>query len=428
MAVLLYHWRAERFGERKVLSRLGILFEPYRSDCFWFEIVILARRVVTICLLALLSQTRAVSFMWVAISNCLWLLTQMSLVPYKERVENWLETIALSVLAIASIVLVEVQPPFNTDTAIGLTVMIVVTAAFFALRIMYLRLLALVRGQQPTDLLSPSAKSSMADERPPNGSNAGDQPAPQKPMSLPARASIQMSASSLNGHGNGNGTGDGGVSVGAGGAVGGGASSSSSSAGGHSVAVVDLEALKQAAGAPSVSGFANLAPAPAPLATPGVLPPPMPAYDLSLSLHSLSASTSIVPVPISANAPPPPPPAGSGAAAAAAADLPVSPPMPVHVLPAAAPVPLLPPPPADSDHAAAPPAIPSLSPMSPVAADASTPLLPAFASASPPPPPTSMPAAAFPLPPLMPSMSGLPLVPMPAPVPAPATEPQPAPQ
>jgi hypothetical protein len=50
-----------------------------------------------------------------------------------------METVSLSVLLLASIVLILIQPPFGSRTAIGLTVMVLLTGAGFAARVVYNR-------------------------------------------------------------------------------------------------------------------------------------------------------------------------------------------------------------------------------------------------------------------------------------------------
>jgi hypothetical protein len=77
------------FADPKFLARYGLLYENYRVNSYFWEAVTLARRVVTICFLQLLSSTRALSFMWVAVVNTLFLLLHILVSPYRTAEENF---------------------------------------------------------------------------------------------------------------------------------------------------------------------------------------------------------------------------------------------------------------------------------------------------------------------------------------------------
>jgi len=147
LATLLYARRRGYFTVEKQFSvdrikfsrRYGILFECYKPECFYWEVVMLIRRAVAIFLLTLMSTNRPLSYTWLSILHIIMVLVVLELKPYPKNLENVTEAVSLSVLAIICMIITSASYPLSgsTSASVGLTVLVSITAVALTVKLTY---------------------------------------------------------------------------------------------------------------------------------------------------------------------------------------------------------------------------------------------------------------------------------------------------
>ena len=101
MLVLLLHLRKQqRLQEVPVMQRWGFLYGTYRPRYFWFEVLLLSRRIVLGQISAWLLDRADLRSALLAVSTTAFLLLHMAVRPYVQSHANFLETVSLVTLTI----------------------------------------------------------------------------------------------------------------------------------------------------------------------------------------------------------------------------------------------------------------------------------------------------------------------------------------
>jgi len=100
---LLWKYRA-RIEEPKIKYWLGNLYYCYKGRYFWFEMVILVRRLLLAILISVLPSENILLPSLILVTLSLALLLQVWLNPFTAPIDNRFETISITTLAITFIV------------------------------------------------------------------------------------------------------------------------------------------------------------------------------------------------------------------------------------------------------------------------------------------------------------------------------------
>jgi len=99
-AYLLRHFRA-RLDEEPVLARLGFLYESYRRDVYWWELVGLVRRLALALVVAMFGRGSALFATSVVAVLCACAAAQVQWTPFHTKRENMLELLAILLLLVS---------------------------------------------------------------------------------------------------------------------------------------------------------------------------------------------------------------------------------------------------------------------------------------------------------------------------------------
>jgi len=99
---LLWSYRA-RVEENRVRYWLGNLYYCYKRKFFWFEMLILVRRLLLATLISVLPADGILLPILVLTAFCVSLLVHLWLHPFTSRADNWLEAISIVTTALTFI-------------------------------------------------------------------------------------------------------------------------------------------------------------------------------------------------------------------------------------------------------------------------------------------------------------------------------------
>ncbi len=109
--------KAHDHGFRKTF---GILYEMYTPSAYWWEVMIICRRIITIGLTVALSTSRALQFSWQAVFLACSLFATLYFRPYPLQIQNTAESIALLTLTVVVTILVPTEQPLTQFQSYGL--------------------------------------------------------------------------------------------------------------------------------------------------------------------------------------------------------------------------------------------------------------------------------------------------------------------
>ncbi len=99
-------------------TRYGLLFEGYKTQCFWFESYVLVRRVTLIALLVSL-RNNATVFSWISLANILFLYFHGYVRAYCAEAHNHLETYTLWIHCILTVMVCVCVRPLSRSLALS---------------------------------------------------------------------------------------------------------------------------------------------------------------------------------------------------------------------------------------------------------------------------------------------------------------------
>jgi len=102
-------------------SRFGLLFECYTKENYYWQFVIFVRRVVLVVLCNSAAYLdRQNSLIWASFFNIIWLGLQTFFRPYRNLLDNILESMQLAALSLISVQLIDLPLQFNVSESIGM--------------------------------------------------------------------------------------------------------------------------------------------------------------------------------------------------------------------------------------------------------------------------------------------------------------------
>jgi len=135
-------WNRKRLydpEDDKFKRRYGIVFETYLERRFWWEVVILIRRVVLIAVYTGVNSNFALQNSWLSVANVLFLLIHLVALPYASPADNIYEATELVVLIILTTLLSSAPIPLTLPYQVGLSLLVLGTATVFLIRVVYNR-------------------------------------------------------------------------------------------------------------------------------------------------------------------------------------------------------------------------------------------------------------------------------------------------
>ena len=137
-ATLMYFAR-RAFNERRNVSvaygvTLGILTDSYKHSWYFYEIVVLARRALIVCLVVFLSQDRIRMFVAVGCANVLIYVIHSHVSPFQLSVDNIWEGVSLILLSCLPYLLMVWAEPFSASQSVVLLMFVLVPLCFFCVQ------------------------------------------------------------------------------------------------------------------------------------------------------------------------------------------------------------------------------------------------------------------------------------------------------
>ena len=120
--------KANRFG-----TRWGVLFEPYRSQVYWWQIVVLLRRVVCVVLATYIITNLQWKMLGFSLLHLLTLLVELQLRPFGIAIDNQVEAVSLILLILLSSFLTANPPPYPQWLQVVICLLISVPVCIFVM-------------------------------------------------------------------------------------------------------------------------------------------------------------------------------------------------------------------------------------------------------------------------------------------------------
>jgi hypothetical protein len=113
---------------------LGIVYDVYRRDRYWWEFVVLLRRVALLGITVLLRDDRKTMLSILTVTNIAVLCAHMLASPYHTHYDNRLESMSLMLLAVVTAVLTPIPLPLTTAQSLGISLTVLIpTLGFLAM-------------------------------------------------------------------------------------------------------------------------------------------------------------------------------------------------------------------------------------------------------------------------------------------------------
>jgi len=142
MYLVIHLKRKNTIFEPETEKRYGILYSGYRHEFFFWEPIILIRRVTIVCLTATIIQSSTM-YMAICVINILLLFVHMKCSPFQDAAYcpfNLVESISLAVLCIISALLINAPIPNPENYVTGFAFLVYFPACSFLLYILIFRL------------------------------------------------------------------------------------------------------------------------------------------------------------------------------------------------------------------------------------------------------------------------------------------------
>jgi hypothetical protein len=111
--------------------RWGLIYEPYKSDAYYYESVMLMRRALYVALVIGLEQNPVLQHMMVAICSLLLLVFHLHVHPFKLNILNRLETTSLALHVIFTIFLSGTPMPYTFTSEVVISCFILVPTILY---------------------------------------------------------------------------------------------------------------------------------------------------------------------------------------------------------------------------------------------------------------------------------------------------------
>jgi hypothetical protein len=129
------YWLNLIVADEKFKHRYGLLFEVYTPRFFYWDVLVLVRRVVLIFVVTIGSDRKDLRLTFATVVNILLLLVQMAAKPFSNDGDNYQEMLLLVVLSIVTTVLISAPAPLDDTYQACLAILVLVTLLYLAIQI-----------------------------------------------------------------------------------------------------------------------------------------------------------------------------------------------------------------------------------------------------------------------------------------------------
>jgi hypothetical protein len=131
--VLLFSllWLHYRGRLQQHQATFGIVYDVYRDKRYWWEFVVLLRRVCLVALTVWLRDDRKTMMSMLTVANIAILCAHMIASPFATKHDNQMESLSLMLLAVVTAVLTPLEIPLETDISLALSLTVLIPSLGF---------------------------------------------------------------------------------------------------------------------------------------------------------------------------------------------------------------------------------------------------------------------------------------------------------